>query len=89
MKANDYQKQAEAESLKVLGEVSKDFVIGYLSMAIQLLDDKVSDYDRGFDEGFQTAQLAENGIKALESGADSLFDSVKIICDKYNKTILK
>jgi len=86
---NDYVKEAEQESMKELGEISKDFIIGYLSQTVKILNEKKT-YDDGYEDGFQTAVLAEKGIKRLaEINPDKLFDAVKVICDDYNAKILK
>ena len=94
---SQFVKEAEQESIKVIGEVNKDFIIGYLSASIALIENSGAyqkGYNEGYEEGFQTAQVAERGInKVMEKidldEPDAFFNAVKIICKDYNDKILK
>lgn len=57
------QKEAEAESVKCLGEVSKDFIIGYLSSWIAITENGgiyKKGFSDGYDAGFTCAEIACN-----------------------------
>lgn len=72
--ANEYLQEAKQASIKELGSISWEFIAGYLSGLC------VSRYDAGYNDGFETSQTAERGIKEIDFRVnlmDQILDIVK------------
>ena len=63
----------------------------FLEMDKPMQDAFILGYNEGYEEGFQTAQVAERGIAKvqIDMEAEELFEAVGIICRYYNDKILK
>ena len=71
--ANEYLQEAKQASQRELGCISFEFIAGYLSGLC------VSRYDAGYNDGFETSQTAERGIKEINFKSDLMDQILDIV----------
>ena len=74
--ANEYLKEAKEASQNELGVISWEFIAGYLSGLC------VSMYDAGYNDGFETSQTAERGIKEIDFMVNLMDQIINIVKPK-------